>query len=83
VFVAYPPALRTVIYPTTAIASLNDSRRNVLKNRGAFPTEEAILKGLDLGMQRMPKKWTMPLPEWKRALNQLAIVLGERVPTSD
>jgi putative transposase len=50
---------------------------------GAFPTDEAILKGLYFGMQRIAKKWTVPIPEWKRALNQFAIWLGDRVPTAD
>lgn len=31
-------------------------------------------------MQRIAKKWTMPNPEWKRTLNQLTILLGDRVP---
>ncbi len=83
VFFDYPPAIRKVIYTTNAIESLNYSLRKVLKKRGAFPTDEAILKVLYLGMQRIAKKWTMPIPEWKRALNQFAILLGDRVPTSD
>ena len=83
VFFDYPPAIRKVIYTTNAIESLNYSLRKVLKKRGAFPTDEAILKVLYLGMQRIAKKWTMPIPEWKRALNQFAMLLGDRVPTND
>ncbi len=83
VFFDYPPEIRKVIYTTNAIESLNFSLRKVLKKRGAFPTDEAILKVLYLGMQRIAKKWTMPIPEWKRALNQFAILLGDRVPTND
>jgi len=77
----YPPAIRKVIYTTNAIESLNFSFRKVLKSRGACPTDEAILKVLYLGMQRIAKKWTMPIPDWTRALNQFAILLGARVPT--
>ena len=83
VFFDYPPEIRKVIYTTNAIESLNYSLRKVLKKRGAFPTDEAILKVLYLGMQRIAKKWTVPIPEWKRALNQFAILLGDRVPTAD
>ena len=83
VFFDYPPAIRKVIYTTNAIESLNYSLRKVLKQRGAFPTDESILKVLYLGMQRIAKKWMMPIPEWKRALNQFAILLGDRVPTRD
>lgn len=81
VFFDYPPEIRKVISTTNAIESLNFSLRKVLKSRGAFPTDESILKVLYLGMQRIAKKWTMPIPDWKRALNQFAILLGDRVPT--
>lgn len=83
VFFDYPPEIRKVIYTTNAIESLNYSLRKVLKKRGAFPTDEAILKVLYLGMQRIAKKWTMPIPEWKRALNQFAMIVGDRMPTLD
>ena len=81
VFFDYPPAIRKAIYTTNAIESLNFSLRKVLKSRGAFPTDESIRKVLYLGMQRIAKKWTMPIPHWTRALNQFAILLGDRVPT--
>ncbi len=80
VFFDYPPAIRTVSYTTNAIESLHFSLRKVLKSRGAFPTDESILKVLYLGRLRIAKKWTMPIPDWKRALNQFAILLGDRVP---
>ncbi len=82
-FLDYPSEIRKVIYTTNAIESLNYSLRKVLKKRGAFPTDEAIRKVLYLGRQRIAKKWTMPIPEWKRALNQFAILLGDRGPTTD
>jgi putative transposase len=82
VFFGYPPEIRKVMYTTNAIESLNYSLRKVLKSRGAFPTDESILKVLFLGMQQIAKKWTAPIPEWKRALNQFAVLLGDRVPTT-
>lgn len=82
VFFGYPQAMRKVIYTTNAIESLNYSLCKVFKGRGAFPTDEAILKVLYLGMQRLAEKWTTPIPEWKRALNQFALLLGDRVPTA-
>lgn len=76
----YPPAIRKVIYTTNAIESLNYSMRKILKNRGAFPNDESIFKVLYLGLNRVAKKWTMPIPDWKAALNQFVIMFGERVP---
>lgn len=80
VFFDYPPEIRRVIYTTNAIESLNYSMRKVLKNRGAFPSDEAIFKILYLGLNRVAKKWTMPIRNWKEALNQFVIMFGERVP---
>lgn len=81
VFFDYPSEIRKALYTTKAIESVNFSLRKVLKSRGAFPTAESILKVLYLGMQRIAKKWTIPIPHWTRALNQFAILLGDRVPT--
>ena len=79
VFFDYPPEIRKVIYTTNAIESLNYSLRKLLKKRGAFPNDEAIVKVLYLGLKKIEKKWTMPIPDWKRALNHFAILFGDRV----
>ena len=79
VFFDYPPAIRRAIYTTNAIESLNYSLRKVLKGRGAFPNDEAIVKLLYMGLQHVAKKWTQPIPEWKAALNQFVMLFGERV----
>lgn len=76
VFFDYPPAIRRVIYTTNAIESLNYSLRRLLKNRGAFPTDESIMKVFYLALKNISKKWTMPIQNWKQALNQFVIILG-------
>ena len=47
-FFAYPAEIRKVIYTTNAIESVNMSLRKIIKNRGSFPTEEAVVKLLYL-----------------------------------
>jgi len=79
-FVAYPADIRKVIYTTNAVESLNMSLRKVIKTRGSFPTEEAALKLLYLGLTHIAKKWTNPVQDWKAALQRFAILHGERVP---
>jgi transposase-like protein len=79
VFFDYPPEIRKVLYTTNAIESLNYSLRKLLKTRGAFPNDQAIVKVIYLGLQRIEKKWTMPIQDWKRALNQFVILFGDRV----
>jgi len=80
-FFKYPPEIRRAIYTTNAIESLNYQLRKVTKNRLIFPTDEAIMKILYLAIRNASGKWTMPIRDWGRALNQFAIEFGkERVP---
>lgn len=76
----YPPDIRKVIYTTNAIESLNMSLRKVTKNRGSFPSDEAAFKLLYLALRNIAKKWTMPIKNWKSALNQFAILFEGRMP---
>jgi putative transposase len=76
----YPPEIRKIIYTTNAIESLNMSLRKVTKNRGSFPSDEAAFKLLYLALRNIAKKWTMPIQNWKSALNQMAILFDGRVP---
>jgi putative transposase len=80
VFFAYPEEIRRVIYTTNAIESVNMSLRKITKNRGSFPNDEAALKLIYLALQNISQKWTMPIKEWKAALNRFAIVFGDRLP---
>jgi len=79
-FFAYPAEIRKVVYTTNAIESLNMSLRKVIKTRGSFPTEEAAMKMLYLALEHIAKKWTMPVQDWKGALQRFAILFGDRVP---
>lgn len=79
-FFDYPPAIRKVIYTTNAIESLNHSLRKVLKPRGAFPDDGAILKLLYLALTRVAKRWTRPVRDWTAALNTFAVLFPDRIP---
>jgi putative transposase len=79
-FFAYPKEIRKVIYTTNAIESLNMSLRKVTKNRGSFPNDAAMLKLLYLALHNIAKKWTMPIRDWKAALNRFSIIFEGRLP---
>jgi len=49
-FLAFPPALRRVIYTTNSIESLNYQLRKIIKNRGHFPNDLAVVKLLWLAI---------------------------------
>ena len=78
-FFDYPPMLRKVLYTTNAIESLNYSLRRVLKNRGAFPDDDSVLKVLYLAIERAAKKWTMPIHDWATVVNHFVIMFGNRM----
>jgi putative transposase len=79
-FFAYPPEIRKVIYTTNAIESINMSLRKVTKNRGSFPNDEAVLKLFYLALNNIARRWTMPIRDWKAALNQFTILFEGRMP---
>ena len=82
-FFDYPPEIRKVIYTTNAIEGVNRSLRKVSKNRGVFPHSQSVFKLYYLALERIAKKWTMPIQNWNQALNCFAIEFEERMPRLD
>ena len=78
-FFEYSPDLRKVIYTTNAIESINAQLRKVISKRGAFPSQDSILKVMYLAMTRASSRWTRSVKDWTAALNQLMIKFGDRV----
>ena len=79
-FFDYPPDIRKVIYTTNAIESVNMSLRKITKTRGSFPTDDAVFKLFYLALNNISQKWTMPIRDWKAALNRFTIQFDERMP---
>jgi len=55
-FLAFPPMLRRVIYTTNSIESLNYQLRKIIKNRGQFPSDDAVVKLLWLAICNVEDK---------------------------
>lgn len=55
-FLAFPPAVRKVIYTTNTIESLNYQLRKIIKNRGHFPNDDAVIKLLWLAIRDIEDK---------------------------
>ena len=79
-FFDYPSEIRRVIYTTNAIESVNMSLRKITKNCGSFPSDEALLKLFYLALRNISRKWTMPIRDWKAALNRFTIQFEDRMP---
>lgn len=81
-FFAFPPEVRRVIYTTNVIESLHMQLRKIIKNRGHFPSDEAATKLLWLALRNVLSKAVRSTREWKSAMNQFAILYGDRFTNS-
>jgi transposase-like protein len=75
----YPPDIRKAIYTTNAIESLNSVIRKATKKRKLFPTDDSAKKVIYLAIREASKKWTMPIRNWKLALNRFIIEFEDRL----
>ncbi len=93
-FLEFDTAIRTVIYTTNAIESMNFQLRKIIKNRGHFPDDDAAMKLLYLGVRNITGRHIDGTGQalqrrergtgtygWKHALNALAVRFGDRLPT--
>jgi len=79
VYFKYPEPVRRVITATNIIESIHSQFRKLTKTKGAFPSEDSLLKLLYIGIQNASKKWTMPIQNWGVTLSQLAIFFEGRL----
>lgn len=78
----FPTAIRKAIYTTNAIESVNSVIRKYTRNRKQYPNSESTLKLIYMAINEASKKWTMPIPKWKEALNHFAIHFDGRIPAN-
>ena len=76
---SYPEDIRKAIYTTNAIESLNSVIRKAIKKRKVFPTDDSAKKVVYLAIMDASKKWTMPIRNWKTALNRFMITFEDRL----
>jgi putative transposase len=77
----YAPDIRRLIYTTNLVEGYNGLIRRVIRNKGAFPSAEAVRKLLFLANRNITRSWTKPMINWATMLNQLAIRFQDRFPT--
>ncbi|AXF75741.1 IS256 family transposase [Erwinia tracheiphila] len=80
-FFGYPSDIRKAIYTTNAIESLNRVIRAAIKKRKVFPTDDSVRKVIYLAIQSASKKWSMPVQNWRLAMNRFIIGFGDRLST--
>jgi transposase-like protein len=75
----YTEDIRRIIYTTNTIEGFHRQVRKVTKNKGAFPSDDALLKLVYLAYKNISKKWTQPLQNWSLTVSQLAIYFEGRL----
>ena len=77
---AYPAQIRRLIYTTNSVEGYHRQLRKVVKTKGSFPSAQAVRKLLYLVNENVITKWTMPIRDWAKILNQLTIRYETRMP---
>ena len=75
----YSKEIRRIIYTTNIIEGFYRQIRNVTKSKGAFTSEDALMKLLFLAQENICSKWNRPVHNWNQTLAQLSIIFGERL----
>lgn len=69
----YTEDIKRIIYTTNTIEGFHRQVRKVTKNKGVFPSDDALLKLVYLAYKNISKKWTQPLQNWSLTVSQLSI----------
>lgn len=75
----YPEDIRRAIYTTNAIESLNSVIRHATKKRKIFSSDESAKKVIYLAVENAAQRWTMPIQNWRLAMNWFMIHFDNRV----
>lgn len=69
----YTEDIRRIIYTTNTIEGFHRQVRKVTKNKGFFPSDDALLKLVYLAHRNISEKWTQALQNWSLTISQLSI----------
>lgn len=75
----YDAHIRKLIYTTNAVEGLHRMVRKYTKSKGAFSSENALIKLVYCAYIKIAKKWTMPVANWALIISQLNIHFPNRL----
>lgn len=75
----YPEALRRIIYTTNIVEGFHRQIRKYTKNKGAFTSENALLKLIYCACQKVLEKWDQAMHNWALVISQLQIYFDGRL----
>jgi transposase-like protein len=74
----FPKEIRTIMYTTNIIESLNSLVRKFTRNKTMFPDDNALKKAVYLAIQQASRKWTKSVPDWPLIANQFSLLYPDR-----
>jgi putative transposase len=75
----YPEDLRRIIYTTNIVEGFHRQVRKYTKSKGAFTSENALLKLIYCACQKVLEKWNQPMHNWALIVSQLQIYFEGRL----
>lgn len=75
----YPEELRRIIYTTNIVEGFHRQVRKYTKNKGAFTSENALVKLIYCACQKILEKWNQPMHNWALIISQLQIYFEGRL----
>lgn len=75
----YPEDLRRIIYTTNIIEGFHRQVRKYTKSKGAFVSENALMKLIYCACQNVMEKWYQPMHNWALIASQLQIYFDGRL----
>jgi transposase-like protein len=83
VFFQYSPLIRKIIYTTNTIEAYHRQIRKLTKTKGAFTSDNALLKLAYLAIMNMDKLWNKTVFAWKEMLSEISIIFADRITQKD
>ncbi len=78
-FFKFDTQVRKIIYTTNIVEGLHRMVRKYTKSKGAFSSENALVKLVYAAYNKASAKWTMPIQNWPTIVSQLVIHFPGRI----
>lgn len=75
----YAPSIRKLIYTTNPVEGFHRQVRKYTKTKGAFTSENALIKSIYCAAMNIKKKWHKPIQNWALSICQLDIYFPGRL----
>ena len=75
----YSKEIRRIIYTTNIVEGFHRQVRKYTKTKGAFTSENALIKLVYCAYKQIMKKWNQPIRNWALIISQLDIYFEDRL----